>query len=39
MGARMLLYREQSYQIRGACFNIWKKLGSGFKESIYQNSL
>ena len=32
------LYKELTYQIRGACFKIWKELGNGFKESIIANA-
>ena len=31
-----LLYEELSYKIRGAAFNIRKKIGLGHKETIYQ---
>lgn len=34
-----LLYPELSYGVVGAIFEVWKKLGAGFKESIYQNAL
>lgn len=34
-----LLYAEISYQIRGACFWIWKEFGSAHKESIVDNAL
>lgn len=34
-----LLYPELSYQVVGAIFEVWKKLGPGFKESIYHRSL
>lgn len=33
------LYEEESYQIRGACFEIWKRFGSAFKESVYHKAL
>mgnify|MGYP001607122383 FL=1 len=33
------LYEKESYQIRGACFSIWKKFGSAFKESVYHKAL
>lgn len=29
-----LLYEKESYEIRGACFWIWKEFGSAFKEAI-----
>jgi len=34
-----LLYPELSYKTVGAIFEIWKKFGSAFKESIYQKAL
>jgi len=34
-----LLYPELSYKTVGARFEIWKKFGSAFKESIYQKAL
>ncbi len=35
----MLLYPDESYLIRGACFSIYKKFRNTQKESIYQKSL
>lgn len=29
-----LLYEKESFEIRGACFWLWKEFGSAFKESI-----
>lgn len=34
-----LLYANTSYKIRGFCFEIYKQLGCGHKETIYQNAL
>ena len=34
-----LLYREESYQIIGACFEVYNELGCGFLEPVYQESL
>lgn len=34
-----LLYPELSYEVVGAIYEVWKKLGSAFKESIYQKAL
>jgi len=34
-----LLYREESYKIRGAAFKVYKALGCGHKESVYQRAL
>lgn len=35
----MLLYEQESYLIRGACFALYKELGCGHKEVIYQRGL
>ena len=34
-----LLYEDLSYEIRGACFEVWKSLGSAYKETIYHKAL
>jgi GxxExxY protein len=34
-----LIYREESYQIIGACFEVYKEKGCGFLEAVYQESL
>jgi GxxExxY protein len=34
-----LLYEKESYQIIGACIDIYKELGCGFLESVYQECL
>ena len=34
----MILYEEESYKIRGAMFNVYKELGHGHKEAVYQKS-
>lgn len=33
------LYEKQSYQIRGACFDVYKTFGSAFKEKIIDRAL
>jgi len=39
-GANMsLLYEKESYEIRGACFWVWKEFGSAFKKSIIDKAL
>ncbi len=34
-----LLYEQETYKIRGACFTIWKEFGGAFKEKIVDNAL
>ncbi|MDP3043113.1 MAG: GxxExxY protein [bacterium] len=34
-----LLYRRESYLIRGACFEVWKEFGGAFKENVIDKSL
>jgi GxxExxY protein len=34
-----LLYEKESYEIRGACFEVWKKFGSAFKETVVEKAL
>lgn len=34
-----LLYKEECYQIQGAIFEVYKEIGSGFLESVYQECL
>ncbi|MCF6231153.1 MAG: GxxExxY protein [Gammaproteobacteria bacterium] len=33
------LYKEESYAIRGAVFEVYKEMGSGFLEAVYQECL
>ena len=33
------MYADESYKIIGACFNVYKKLGCGFLEPVYQECL
>ncbi len=33
-----LLYEQESYQVLGACFEVYKELGCGFLESVYQEA-
>lgn len=34
-----LLYKEECYQIQGAIFEVYKEIGAGFLESVYQECL
>jgi GxxExxY protein len=34
-----ILFREESYRIVGACFEVYNELGSGFLEPVYQEAL
>jgi GxxExxY protein len=34
-----ILFKNESYEIQGAIFEVYKTLGSGFLESVYQESL
>jgi GxxExxY protein len=34
-----LIYKEESYRIMGACFEVYKEKGAGFSESVYQECL
>ncbi len=33
------LYENESYLIRGACFDVWKELKGSYKESIIDNAM
>jgi GxxExxY protein len=34
-----LLFKEESYRIRGACFEVYREKGCGFLEPVYQECL
>ena len=34
-----MLYKEEAYQIMGACFEVYKEKGCGFLEEVYQEAL
>ena len=31
-----VIYKEESYRIMGCCFEVYKELGCGFLEAVYQ---
>jgi len=34
-----IVYKEESYGIMGACFEVYKEMGGGFLEAVYQECL
>lgn len=34
-----VVFRDESYQIMGACFEVYKEKGNGFLEAVYQECL
>jgi len=34
-----LVYKDESYAIMGACFDVYKEMGAGFAEAVYQECL
>ncbi len=34
-----LLFKDESYKIMGACFEVYKTMGCGFLENVYQECL
>lgn len=34
-----IVYKEESYKIQGAIFEVYKEIGSGFLEAVYQECL
>ena len=34
-----VLFKDESYQIMGACFEVYKEKGCGFVEAVYQECL
>lgn len=37
--AEHLLYRDETFQLRGAIFQVYRLMGSGFLEAVYQECL
>jgi GxxExxY protein len=35
----MIIYRQESYEIMGAAYDVYNKLGHGFLEAVYQEAL
>jgi GxxExxY protein len=38
-GSVDILYKDEAYQIMGACFEVYKEKGCGFLEEVYQEAL
>jgi GxxExxY protein len=34
-----IIFKEESYEIMGACFEVYKEMGCGFLEPVYQECL
>ncbi len=34
-----VIYKEESFEIMGACFEVYKSMGGGFLEAVYQECL
>ncbi len=34
-----ILYKQESYEIQGAIFEVYKEMGNGFLEAVYQETL
>ena len=34
-----IIYKDESYRIMGACFEVYKEMGCGFVEPVYQECL
>jgi GxxExxY protein len=34
-----VVYREESYRVMGACFEVYREMGCGFLEPVYQECL
>jgi GxxExxY protein len=38
-GTGMIVYQVESYKIMGACFEVYRSMGRGFLEAVYQECL
>lgn len=38
-GAGDILFRDECYRIMGACFEVYREMGCGFLEAVYQECL
>ncbi len=34
-----MIYKEESYRVMGACFEVYREMGCGFLEPVYQECL
>ena len=39
MGAGRIVFKQESYRVIGACFEVYKEKGNGFLEAVYQECL
>lgn len=39
MESKQIIYREEAYEIIGACFEVYKEKGHGFSEGVFQECL
>jgi len=39
MNEKELMYEEETFALRGACFEVYKEKGCGFLEAVYQECL
>ena len=39
MNSKKLIYESESYKVRGSIFEVYKEMGSGFLEAVYQECL
>ncbi len=36
---KVFLYKDEGYNLLGACFSVYKEMGNGYLESVYQECL